>query len=204
MPKIVDKQERALGLLRAAQTVFAKKGFEESRIEDVAKEAGVSKGLVYEYFRSKEDLFFAVCDRLAAKRPITPARGAPANPQISAIVQEVASNYDWTADFFLVLLDYWAKILKGSPRQRKKYLKHVEAFYAERRKEIGEFLANNRSKGELRLGVSSDVLANLVIACVEGIHMQEFLCSGGAGKDDVLALLADLIRRAESPAPASK
>ena len=191
-------------LLLIGDKIKTKRTQKNVTVEQLAQKAGVSKGLVYEYFRSKEDLFFAVCDRLAAKRPITPERDAPTNPQISAIVQEVASNYDWTADFFLVLLDYWAKILKGSPRQRKKYLKHVEAFYAERRKEIGEFLANNRSKGEQRLGVSADVLANLVIACVEGIHMQEFLCSGGAGKDDVLALLADLIRRAEIPAQASK
>jgi AcrR family transcriptional regulator len=200
MPRIVDKKERALGLVRAAQIIFAKKGFDATRIEDVAKQAGVSKGLMYEYFRSKEDLFFAVCDQLAAKRPISDPDPRTDLP-VSAVVEKVASNYDWTADFFLVLIDYWAKILKGSPRQRRKYLQHVEAFYAERRREFGEFLASHRARSDHHLDVNPTVLANLVIACVEGIHMQEFLCSGGAHKDDVLALLADLIGRAELPTP---
>jgi len=200
MPRIVDKKDRALGLVRAAQTVFAKKGFQGTRIEDVAKQAGVSKGLMYEYFRSKEDLFFAVCDQLAAKRPLSPDSEPPANRPVSThLVEKVASNYDWTPDFFLVLVDYWAKILKGSPRQRRKYLNHVEAFYAERRREIGECLATHSAQSDLRQGVDPTLLANLVIACIEGIHMQEFLCSGGARKDDVLALLADLIGRAELP-----
>jgi AcrR family transcriptional regulator len=198
MPRIVDKKERALGLVRAAQIIFAKKGFDATRIEDVAKQAGVSKGLMYEYFRSKEDLFFAVCDQLAAKRPISDPDSRTDLP-VSAVVEKVASNYDWTADFFLVLIDYWAKILKGSPRQRRKYLQHVEAFYAERRREFAEFLASHRARSDHHLDVDPTVLANLVIACVEGIHMQEFLCSGGARKDDVLALLADLIGRAELP-----
>src|ERR1700733_4419185 len=95
MPRIVDKKERALGLVRAAQIIFAKKGFDATRIEDVAKQAGVSKGLMYEYFRSKEDLFFAVCDQLAAKRPISDPDPRTDLP-VSAVVEKVAANYDWT------------------------------------------------------------------------------------------------------------
>ncbi|MFN3385331.1 MAG: TetR/AcrR family transcriptional regulator [Candidatus Thermochlorobacter sp.] len=47
-------------LLHAAIAVFSQKGFHETKMQDIADEAGVGKGTLYEYFETKEDLFFAV------------------------------------------------------------------------------------------------------------------------------------------------
>lgn len=44
-------------ILKAALDVFSEKGFHEAKIEEIAQEAGIGKGTVYEYFRSKEQLF---------------------------------------------------------------------------------------------------------------------------------------------------
>ena len=44
-------------ILRAALAVFAARGFHGARMEEIAQEAGVGKGTVYEYFQSKEHLF---------------------------------------------------------------------------------------------------------------------------------------------------
>lgn len=44
-------------ILQAALKVFGEKGFYRAKIEDIAQEAGVGKGTVYEYFKSKEHLF---------------------------------------------------------------------------------------------------------------------------------------------------
>ena len=51
------KEERRIEILTAASRVFYLKGFEGTKIEDVAKEAGIGKGTVYEYFESKQQLF---------------------------------------------------------------------------------------------------------------------------------------------------
>lgn len=53
-------QDRASEIARAALELFVTKGFAATKLEDVAKAAGVSKGLPYLYFRSKEELFKAV------------------------------------------------------------------------------------------------------------------------------------------------
>jgi AcrR family transcriptional regulator len=54
-------------LLRAAGRVFAEHGFHQATLEAVAGEAGVSKGALYHYFPSKEQLFLALLeDRLGA------------------------------------------------------------------------------------------------------------------------------------------
>ncbi|HXX31690.1 MAG TPA: TetR/AcrR family transcriptional regulator [Myxococcaceae bacterium] len=49
-------QDRRKTILRAAVEVFARKGYHGCRIADVAREAGVAYGLVYHYFRNKEEL----------------------------------------------------------------------------------------------------------------------------------------------------
>ncbi|WP_025715831.1 TetR/AcrR family transcriptional regulator [Paenibacillus sp. 1-18] len=55
-----DKYE---AILDAAYTVFGAKGFYESKISEIAEDAGVAKGTVYLYFKSKEQLFTAVTRR---------------------------------------------------------------------------------------------------------------------------------------------
>src|SRR5690349_5510683 len=51
------KEARPQEILDAALTVFAEKGFAGARMDDVARRAGVTKGTIYLYFPSKEDLF---------------------------------------------------------------------------------------------------------------------------------------------------
>jgi len=47
-------------ILDSAVALFTTKGFQATRMEDVAKNAGISKGLTYFYFKNKEDLFMAL------------------------------------------------------------------------------------------------------------------------------------------------
>ena len=58
------KQDRALvtrgQLIEAARVIFARDGFQSARIEDIAAEAGKTRGAFYDNFRDKEDVFFAI------------------------------------------------------------------------------------------------------------------------------------------------
>lgn len=47
-------------ILLAAEQVFAEKGFNRAKISEIAKIAGISEATVYEYFESKEDVFFSI------------------------------------------------------------------------------------------------------------------------------------------------
>lgn len=58
-----EKEQRREAILDAAETVFARHGFEHARMDDVARKARVSRALVYLYFRNKAELHFAVCLR---------------------------------------------------------------------------------------------------------------------------------------------
>ena len=59
-PGVGDKRE---AILRAAISVFAHNGYFNSKVADIAREAGVADGTVYLYFKSKEDILHSIFDR---------------------------------------------------------------------------------------------------------------------------------------------
>jgi AcrR family transcriptional regulator len=54
------RRDKRSVIIEAAAHVFATRGYTGTLIADIAAKAGVGKGTIYEYFNSKEDLFFAV------------------------------------------------------------------------------------------------------------------------------------------------
>jgi len=58
--RAVAGEEKRRQLLDAAVRVFARKGFHASRVGDIAEEAGVAHGLLYHYFKSKDEVLEAV------------------------------------------------------------------------------------------------------------------------------------------------
>lgn len=60
------KAERPDEIIAAALEVFVEKGFAAARLEDIAARAGVSKGAIYLYFATKEDIFRAVVEQSLA------------------------------------------------------------------------------------------------------------------------------------------
>ena len=56
-----EKQQRRIEILEAAEELFDQKGFESTTIEEVARRTELSKGTIYLYFKSKDELLLAVC-----------------------------------------------------------------------------------------------------------------------------------------------
>jgi AcrR family transcriptional regulator len=49
-------------IVKAATESFSQTGYDKTKMEDIARRTGLSKGTLYLYFKSKEDLFLAICD----------------------------------------------------------------------------------------------------------------------------------------------
>lgn len=72
-PKVVD--DRREQIIDAAMRVFAQKGFTRATNKDIAREAGITPGLIYHYFESKEALFKAIIEM---RSPLKLVRELPA------------------------------------------------------------------------------------------------------------------------------
>ena len=91
------KQDRPGELLKAALDLFVEKGFAATRVEEVAARAGVSKGTLFLYFPSKEDLFKAVV-RENVVAPV--AQGAA---EVAQFQGPTAELLEW------MLLQWWRR-----------------------------------------------------------------------------------------------
>lgn len=96
------KEDRPEEITAAALAAFAEKGYAATRVDDVAKRAGVSKGLLYLYFKTKEDLFKAVIHSFVV-------------PRIDALTATVDSSELSSEEFLRGPFFEFVKTLPGSP-----------------------------------------------------------------------------------------
>ena len=96
------KEDRPQEIADAAFAAFAEKGYSATRIDDVAKRAGISKGLTYLYYKTKEDLFKAVVKNVVVRR-------------VDVLIGDVESTELSSEEFIRgPLLDFMKKV-PGSP-----------------------------------------------------------------------------------------
>jgi len=96
------KAERPDEIVSAAMAVFAEKGFAAARLDEIAARAGVSKGAVYLYFETKEDIFRAVVERAIA-------------PNIGALKAMAAAHPGPLADLLRGVTSHIAGVVEQTP-----------------------------------------------------------------------------------------
>jgi AcrR family transcriptional regulator len=66
-PRPDVSEERTDQILDAASEVFVEKGFQKARMDDIADKSGLSKGALYWYFKSKDDIVIGIFERLFSR-----------------------------------------------------------------------------------------------------------------------------------------
>jgi AcrR family transcriptional regulator len=105
VPKIVDKENRRFEIVQAATRVFAARGYHLARMEDVAAELGIAKGLLYASFATKEDLFMQVCLSLVPWKDLRADADDP-EQRLRRLVAAIVARYEQAENFFLILSDF--------------------------------------------------------------------------------------------------
>src|SRR6476659_6416931 len=80
--------ERRDQILDAANELFAERGYDEVLVEDIARAAGVTRGLVHHYFGGRKDVYIALLERLGAQREdeLRPPVGRSARARVADTV----------------------------------------------------------------------------------------------------------------------
>jgi AcrR family transcriptional regulator len=188
-------------LIDAAATVFARRGFMAASLDEVAEEAGLTKGAVYSNFESKEDLFEAVIDERfdkplqheveeIEKLPVTQHERAMAGARlfIDAVQQE--------RELFLLSLErriYVARHPDHAPR--------LVGRYRDQLGRVAEMIDDQSKKWGLALPLPPAQMAIAVEALSQGMELQRLADPEGVPDDllgRVYALLFQLPAEAES------
>jgi TetR/AcrR family fatty acid metabolism transcriptional regulator len=168
-----DKRTR---IINAAIQVFARKGLERGKIADIARVAGIGKGTVYEYFRSKEELFQAIEETVleemsAALSTIAAAPLAP-REKLRAILDESIDQIVQMGDALLIITELWAQTARGHWHDYRN--SNLVAMYDDYRDLIVQVLQEGIVRGEFR-EMNKDGVATLLMAFVDGLAWQYVL-----------------------------
>lgn len=165
MPKVVPeyKEEAKTKIVKAARIVFAKKGYHAATMDDIAREVGVSKGALYSYFRSKEDLLEEIyLQNRQTLRSIITAAGE--KEDLSEILNEVYNNV--TEKYRGNLHTHFEQVALASHDRRIK--KILMDDYRRDIETVEAFIDEKIKQGLIRTDVDSKTLAELFTALYLG------------------------------------
>jgi len=167
------KEDRPQEITAAAFEAFAENGFARTRVDDVAKRAGVSKGLLYLYFKTKEELFKAVVKSVVVRR-------------VDKLIEAVETTELSSEDFIRGPLLSFLQQVPGSPvaivirlliSEGPRHPDLVDYYYenvvAKGLAAISGFIKRGVTRGEFRKSAVSDLphlmLAPVMLSIVWGI-----------------------------------
>lgn len=145
-----NKAQKKEAFLDAAKKLFAKKGFENTSIDEVVKHAGLTKRTLYQYFQSKEDLFYAVA--LKGARQLYEAsidalhRGENARDKIRLANLAHLSFYKEHPDSFQIL-NYLPANQQNS--EASPHYQEIKQLDAARMRYLGSLIAAGTSDGSI-------------------------------------------------------
>jgi AcrR family transcriptional regulator len=187
-------------LLTAALRVFARRGYGQAGVDEIAEAAGYSKGALYWHFSGKEELLLALLEEridAPARELVALLESAPPERDMSVEAgREFARRLGTQRDAVLLEREYWSLAIRDP---------ELRAHYAERQTELrGAFAraleARARHLGTPDLPMPAEDVARMVMSIMGGLAVDELIEPGSVRPElisETLALVyAGLVARA--------
>lgn len=160
------ESERRRTILRAAIDVFARKGYHGCRIADVAREAGVAYGLVYHYFKNKDELLETVVETgwsgfVSRMRAVAQDEGTTLEQKVRGIADVAFEAYRVDPRAVKVLILEVARSPAGT-----QVVSRQQAFLDTIRM-AADMFARAQAAGELRADLEPMLCASLLVGAIE-------------------------------------
>jgi AcrR family transcriptional regulator len=153
-------------ILDAAVKVFAREGFYGCRVADIADEAGVAYGLVYHYFRSKDEildtLFLERWDLMLEEIARVDAAPAPAREKLAAVAGFIIDSYRHDPDLMKVII---VDVTRAANSFGRSHLEKIREAY----ELIGGIVESAQQSGELRADITPTFAAMAFYGTVEQV-----------------------------------
>ncbi|MGD8752817.1 MAG: TetR/AcrR family transcriptional regulator [Anaerolineales bacterium] len=163
-PDVSEKRKNQI--LDAAMSVFARLGFNHARMDDIAQEAGLSKGSLYWYFESKDDIIINILDNLIG-REIDLMKEAidsdlPTKERLLSFTELVIADLERMKPLLPILFEFWSLLARRKIVQRT-----VNRYYHSYMDAIIPIIEQGIKTGEFR-SVDSEEVGIALGAIFEG------------------------------------
>jgi len=169
-------------ILEAAVRVFARKGYHTCRVGDIAEEAGVAHGLLYHYFRSKDEvlecIFKETWSDIIAAAQMVEETDEPARDRLSGIAKILLRAWRRDPDLVRVVV----REIVRTPDLQKRMPEINESFDA-----IERIVARAQEDGEFRADVDARLVSFVFYGALEEILTGWVLGTLPEGEDELAA-----------------
>ena len=196
-----EQAQRNRGLvLDAARRVFLARGYHGATLEQIADEAGFSKGVVYSQFDSKADLFLALLEARIQQRGQDNAKLAPAladSGDLHALLEHAIREDQATAGWQLLVIEFRVHAARDPELSRRYAAAHARTVG-----DVAEMLATvEATDGEP--AVSPRRLAELALALSVGTTLEQAANPDALGGPELAAQIAQVLEPLVRPAAAA-
>jgi TetR/AcrR family fatty acid metabolism transcriptional regulator len=171
-----DLKNKRQRIIEAAISVFAREGLEKGTISEIAKTAGIGKGTVYEYFRSKHELFEAIEQYLFEKMNYTLdqiiAVDISPTKKLEAFINEGFDSLIGMGEALLIITELWAQVSRG--HWHGEHESHLAGVYREYSDKVKLILDEGIKTGEFRTMNKTGVVT-MILAFMDGLAWQYIL-----------------------------
>jgi len=179
---------RRTEIIDAARTIFARRGFTLATMDEIAKEAGIAKGTIYLYFRSKDEVYKALLEhdmRILQKSTLERIEKAVSlQEKIHAFLLARLENADEKREFFRII-DSERASLSITRRQYRDFLR-------EPAQRLTEAILAAQHKGEVR-NVDAEKTAWLIVDVARGAIQRRLLSQTPPPPAEDAAFLLDFL-----------
>ena len=168
-------------VITGAAKVFARRGFQDASVREIAAEADLSTGAIYSNFDGKGGLFLAVLEeRIDPKLAVLyeAARAAPRDGVGARLGKEFARYVRAQRRWLILLIEFWAQAARD-PKLRPKFAER----HARLRAATVEVLAERAARLDAPLALPAEQLATVLIALTNGMAVEQLGDPGTAGED---------------------
>ena len=174
------QEDKRRTILQAAVRVFARKGYHTCRVGDIAEEAGVAHGLLYHYFRSKDDVLECVfretwADVVGAARRVEET-DEPARDRLTGVAKILLRAWKRDPDLVTVVVREGLR----SPDLQRRVGEIREAFAA-----IERIVARGQEEGEFRVDVDARLASVVFYGALEEILTGWVLGTLNDGEEEI-------------------
>jgi TetR/AcrR family fatty acid metabolism transcriptional regulator len=181
MVRVVNKANKRLLILEAAMRVFARRGIANTRMIEVAEEAGIGKGTIYEYFRSKEEIFTAGFEYFFQTMDSEIVRQTTGISDIDAQLRkmlEISIDYfnHTGREFMALMVDFWADAMRHDKTvypENKPMINIYERYITD----IAAIISAGQEQGVFR-PTNPRIAASVFIAALDGLLLQSMMMPG--------------------------
>jgi AcrR family transcriptional regulator len=154
-------------LVDAAAQVFARRGFDGASLDEIAETAGFTRGAIYKNFGGKEDLFFAVSDRVNEQALADFAGilgdGNPLDTDLEVIAARWRDMHEREPGQLALYLEFNLYALRN-PEVRERVTAHQHTT----RRLVADFIAKRRDAAGIQLRVPPEDLAAIFLITSDG------------------------------------